>query len=601
VAARGGEAEDEQRAHRADRLTLASPLQHSTIMTSRWASVFLAITAIAACKSDKAPPPQAGSAAGSAAPVAPSAAAGEAPAATPPADLAAAFTGEIPTGFSTLGADLELPSGASAEPGSNAKVDPGTLATPKTDDIPEKTFGGVSTMRGFRVSYLASKDELHERLRGALEKGHVFEALAENLNEDIRLPRSVRVNLADCGTVNAFYDPTRKQIYMCYELMSYFAGIFANAAKKSTKPVSDGHVALAMMGATQFVFFHEVGHGLIDILKLPAVGREEDSVDQLAALILIGAGEEGVGMAMAGAYWFKLSHDAGNDRMPFSDEHAFDGQRYYNILCLVYGSNPTKYAQIASSGALPRDRAVRCPSEFKKISKAWETLLQPHLANKAAVRNGYTPAVDPAETEIDESLDANPAAFGGDDDPAPTNGGSIPDSEMPVVGSGSATGSGSTAGSSSTKLGNPPRKFEIEGCEKLKKTVGKPQRCAALALEINKLDCNAAGSFDEARRLGDACFKVLKDRLEELRVAARPNSCEKVSAHARRLMLTELVAEAKGDSGGSAGLRKRIESELPAFQEALLATCAQKPWSEADRDCVLKAKTLADARSSCKM
>src|SRR5262249_30856938 len=157
--------------------------------------------------------------------------------------------------------------------------------------------------------------------------------------------------------VNAFYDPSSKRIIVCYELLDYFVDVFKPVAKDQTE------LGNAVLGATMFSFFHETGHGLIHLLDLPAVGREEDSVDQLATLTLIAGGDEGVSMALSGAYWFQLQ-SKGEHKTPFWDEHGFDAQRFYNIVCLIYGSNPDKYAQFVSSGTLPPERAKRCPEEY---------------------------------------------------------------------------------------------------------------------------------------------------------------------------------------------------------------------------------------------
>jgi hypothetical protein len=171
---------------------------------------------------------------------------------------------------------------------------------------------------------------------------------------------------------------------------------------------------MAVIGATTFAFFHEIGHGLIHLLDLPAVGREEDSADQLATLILIADGDDGVGLALSGAHWFQLQEQAGTNQTPFSDEHAFDMQRFFNILCMIYGSDPQKYADFVTSGTLPQARAARCPEEYAKIAHAWEKLLQPHLTNTAAQNVDYKPAIDPAEAGTDVP------SWGGDDPATPT-------------------------------------------------------------------------------------------------------------------------------------------------------------------------------------
>jgi hypothetical protein len=274
-----------------------------------------------------------------------------------------------------------------------AKVDVATLEKPvssKVELMSLSTAGLGAELTGFKVVYNPGRSEGHEEYRKIFQQNHVFEQAAEGLNKTIRLPTKIDINTLSCNTINAFYDPNGKRIIVCYELLDYFLNMFKPVAK------NDSELGNAVLGATMFGFFHEVGHGLIHQLDLPAVGREEDSVDQLATLTLIAAGDEGVAMALSGAHWFQLQ-SKGEHTTPFWDEHAFDGQRFYNILCLIYGSNPGKYAGFVSSGNLPSDRAQRCPDEYQKIHKAWEKLLQPHLTNGAASNIDYKPNIPVAE------------------------------------------------------------------------------------------------------------------------------------------------------------------------------------------------------------
>lgn len=271
------------------------------------------------------------------------------------------------------------------KPKDDAKVDVAQIEPAKKDQVEVKDFGGVSAS-GFRVTYNPSRIKNHEEYRSLFETNKMFDSVAEGLNRTVRLPKTVDINTVTCNTINAFYDPRSRRIIVCYELLDYFVGMFKDSAK------NEEELGNAVMGATMFGFFHEVGHGLIDILDLPAVGREEDSADQLATLILIAGGEKGVAQALAGAYWFQLQSKSAH-KTPFWDEHAFDQQRFYNIMCLIFGSDPKKYGEFVQSGTLPMERAARCPDEYAKIKKAWEKLLQPHLTNGAALNMDYTPSV----------------------------------------------------------------------------------------------------------------------------------------------------------------------------------------------------------------
>jgi len=52
-------------------------------------------------------------------------------------------------------------------------------------------------------------------------------------------------------------------------------------------------------------------------------------------------------------------------------------QRFYNSLCMLYGSNTAKYENIVTQGYLPKERAVRCETEYQKTVDSWVSLLAP--------------------------------------------------------------------------------------------------------------------------------------------------------------------------------------------------------------------------------
>jgi hypothetical protein len=184
------------------------------------------------------------------------------------------------------------------------------------------------------------------------------------------MPTTVNIQLVDCGTVNAFYDAENSRVIVCYEFIAYLARTFSSQFSDETQ------LGTAVVGATLFAFFHELGHALRDKLDLPITGKEEDAVDQLATLILMHGGDEGVGAALSGAYWFLLSQGQG---IAFWDEHSLDQQRFYNIACMVYGSNAARYSELVTSELLPQRRAARCSAEYAQVQRAWESILRQHL------------------------------------------------------------------------------------------------------------------------------------------------------------------------------------------------------------------------------
>jgi hypothetical protein len=134
-----------------------------------------------------------------------------------------------------------------------------------------------------------------------------------------------------------------------------------------------------MFECIRFVFLHEVGHALIDQYKLPIMGNEEDAADRCSAYInLEELGDDGVKAVFAAADAFAIESKltAGKDRN-MADEHLLSEQRFYNSLCMLYGSNTAKYENIVTQGYLPKERAVRCETEYQKTVDSWVSLLAP--------------------------------------------------------------------------------------------------------------------------------------------------------------------------------------------------------------------------------
>ncbi|MGH7782383.1 MAG: DUF4344 domain-containing metallopeptidase [Candidatus Binatia bacterium] len=209
------------------------------------------------------------------------------------------------------------------------------------------------------------KQVRQERL---LEKG------ADALNRALILPTNIMLRTKDCnGEVNAFYNPDDDSITVCYELMEHFFKVFKSAGS------SDDVAYQKMFDAVRFVFLHEVGHALIDQYKLPIMGNEEDAADRCSAFInLTELGDSGVKAVFAAADAFAIESKMtqGKDRN-MSDEHLLSEQRFYNSLCMIYGSDTSKYENIVTQGYLPKERAVRCETEYQKTVDSWVSLLAP--------------------------------------------------------------------------------------------------------------------------------------------------------------------------------------------------------------------------------
>ncbi|MFI6599575.1 DUF4344 domain-containing metallopeptidase [Nonomuraea sp. NPDC050536] len=239
-----------------------------------------------------------------------------------------------------------------------------------------------------RYAFVPNYEEPEDRSLLAAQKlmkdNHLLEDWALTANEGFFPPVNVPIIADQCDGINALYDPETRSIVICYEMIDYLAELFREPDKgKKSKP-SAKEVDKSVVGAMNGIFYHELGHGLIDLYDLPATGREEDSVDQLAALVLIQGAEDQddyTDIISTIETWGRVSQSEDVDKQAFADEHSLSLQRYYNMMCYLYGSDHNGFLQLVADGELPVSRAVRCEEEYRKMAHAWSTLLTPHLRN----------------------------------------------------------------------------------------------------------------------------------------------------------------------------------------------------------------------------
>jgi len=147
------------------------------------------------------------------------------------------------------------------------------------------------------------------------------------------------------------------------------------------------------------VFYHELGHALIDQLNLPVLGKEEDAADILSVLLVDEVWEPEAAQEIVAntAYAYALSAEEGEGDDPmYWDVHGHDMQRYFTHVCLFYGADPENRADFAASANLPEERAATCAEERELADESWWTYLQP-LADQAP---GMAISLDAAEDEF---------------------------------------------------------------------------------------------------------------------------------------------------------------------------------------------------------
>lgn len=228
-----------------------------------------------------------------------------------------------------------------------------------------------------RVVYAPPKTAAHGQLRDELQQSRMLREIPEFLSP-LRLPRRLTLRLEDCnGELNAWYEAD--VITICYD---YLAFIKENAAK-APEPLGITPKA-AFVGASLDLVLHEVGHAAFDMLKIPVFGREEDAADMFSAYIMLQFTPEDARKLIRATAYLSAS-EARRDQHPmpslndFASEHELPAQRYFNLLCMAYGSDPETFAGAVSIGKLPASRAKGCRHEYERIKYAFATLIMPHV------------------------------------------------------------------------------------------------------------------------------------------------------------------------------------------------------------------------------
>ncbi len=246
-----------------------------------------------------------------------------------------------------------------------------SIQTAETSSAPQ-----LSDVGDFKVLYYPLTNPDYLEYEKIFKEAQLFENKAQFLNDGLILPYDITITLEECGTSNAFYDPNTKQIIICYELMDHFAEVFYDSSD------TNAELGTAMLNSMDFVFYHELGHVLVDVYDLPTTGNPEDNADQVSTLVLLGEGQSGINALLDGANWFFIvSEESDVEESAFSGIHSPDKRRYYNLLCWIYGSDPQNGEYLITGWELPEDRASVCEDEYIKMSNSWDRLLSSHRKN----------------------------------------------------------------------------------------------------------------------------------------------------------------------------------------------------------------------------
>ncbi len=173
--------------------------------------------------------------------------------------------------------------------------------------------------------------------------------------------------------------------------MRFFAKSFVVACGViAMSPVSASAQAVVTVDRDTFiehtlitVFYHELGHGLIDLLSLPLYGPNEPSADIASVMMVDFLYDEDVGQLLMtnAANLFAAEGVDRGELADFWDTHGSDQARFYNTICVYFGGNTESRQEMAATLGLPETRAQRCEDEYLAAANSWGRLLEEMSAN----------------------------------------------------------------------------------------------------------------------------------------------------------------------------------------------------------------------------
>ncbi|EAV43714.1 hypothetical protein SIAM614_11338 [Stappia aggregata IAM 12614] len=154
-------------------------------------------------------------------------------------------------------------------------------------------------------------------------------------------------------------------------------------------------------GNTLFTLYHESGHMLISELELPVLAQEEDAVDNLATVSMLGADTDDMDLYLTQAMigWFLIAEENYDD-LVFYDEHDLDQQRGYKMLCLMVGADEDAFLDFARDLDLPEERIESCAFDYEQASASWESVTDPYLRDSDTPGGKIKVVHDPASRDM---------------------------------------------------------------------------------------------------------------------------------------------------------------------------------------------------------
>lgn len=198
-----------------------------------------------------------------------------------------------------------------------------------------------------------------------IHQSEVAEEVAQVVEDWNLLSQNVTLRFGtQLGPHFAVLQNGKLEIHIPYSFFKQMEQLFA-----SKKYVEQASPTTSALNTLHHAIYHELGHAVIYSQKTGiSDAMEEEAVDTLSVILLISVYADGADIASSAAKAFQLLATEPDSTMHLQN----DIQRFQEITCLIYGSNPDKYKDLLHD--LPVNSVSICPKQFITQHRQWEKI-----------------------------------------------------------------------------------------------------------------------------------------------------------------------------------------------------------------------------------
>ncbi len=190
------------------------------------------------------------------------------------------------------------------------------------------------------IEYVRPQKREYQPIYDRLKNRQVLEQLQQFLTP-LRLPKKLTIKLDQCGAPSRPYKLDGVAT-ICYEIVEQIE----RAASGLTGEARTSAITGAFIQATMY----QIAVATLDILDFPIWGRTGDAADRLSAFVMQNFGEDlAIRTVTATARFFDATKRTWTGSA-FASADSPEEQRFYNYLCIAYGSSPISFRFLVAGG-----------------------------------------------------------------------------------------------------------------------------------------------------------------------------------------------------------------------------------------------------------